>query len=137
MNRTLLNMLSKCIGQNQSDWSTLLPFVLMAHRSSVHESTGFTPNFLDFGHEMSLPLDLMYQPPEHSEPSSLEKQVLERQEAICKAFELVRRNTTVHQLRRSALYNRKVQGPVYKEGDCVLLHYPITPPGCSPKLSSH
>ena len=137
MNRTLLNMLSKCIDQSQSEWSTLLPFVLMAYRSSVHESTGFTPYFLVFGHEMSLPLDLMYQPPEHSEPSSLKKQVLERQEAIRKAFELVRRNTTAQQLRRSALYNRKVHGPVYKEGDCVLLHYPVTPPGCSPKLSSH
>ena len=56
MNRTLLNMLSKCIDQNQSDSSTLLPFVLMAYRSSVHESTGFTSYFLVFGHEMSLPL---------------------------------------------------------------------------------
>ena len=137
MNRTLLNMLSKCIDQKQSDWSTLLPFVLMAYRSSVHESTGFISYFLVFGHEMSLPLDLMYQPPEQSESSSLKKQVLERQEAIRKAFELVRRNTTAQQLRRSALYNRKVHGPVYREGDWVLLHYPVTPPDCSPKLSSH
>ena len=137
MNRTLLSMLSKCIDGNQSDWSSLLPFVLMAYRSSVHESTGFTPYFLVFGHEMSLPLDLKYKPPEHSVPWSLRKQVLERQEAIRKAFELVRRNTTAQQLRRSALYNRKVHGPVYKEGDCFLLHYPVNPPGCSPKLSRH
>ena len=94
MNRTLMNIRSKCLGQNQSDRSTLLPFVLTAFRSSVHESTGFTPYFLVSGHEMSLPLDLMYQPPEHSEPSSLRKLVLVRQEAIRKAFELVRRNTT-------------------------------------------
>ena len=85
---------------------------------------------------MSFPLDLMYTPPEHSEPSSLKNQVLERQEAIRKAFELVRQNTTAQQLRRSALYNREVHGPVYKEGDFVLLHYPVTPPGCSPELSS-
>ena len=137
MNRTLLNMLSKCKYQNQSDWSTLLPFVLMAYRSSVHESTGFIPHFLVFGHEMSLPLDLMYQPPEHSEPSFLKKQVLEQQEAFRKAVELVRRNTTAQQLRRNALHNRKVHGPVNKEIDCVLLHYPVTPPGCSPKFSSH
>ena len=137
MNRTLMNILSKCLDQNQSDRSTLLPFVLMAYRSSVHESTGFTPYFLVSGHEMSLPLDLMYQPPEHSEPSSLRKLVLDRQEAIRKAFELVRRNTTAQQLRRSALCNRKVHGPVSKEGYCVLLYYPVTPPGYSPKLSSH
>ena len=137
MNRILLNMLPKCIDQNQSDWSTLLPFVLMAYQSSVHESTGFTPYVFVFGHEMSLPLDLMYKPPGHSEPSSLNRQVSERQEAIRKTFERVRRNTTAQQLRRSALYNRKVHGPVYKEDDRVLLHYPFTPPDCSPKLSSH
>ena len=137
MNRTLLNMLSKCLDQNQSDWSTLLPFVSMAYRSSVYESTGFTPYILVFGHGMSLPLDLMYQSPEHSEPSFLYKQLLERQEAIRKAIELVRRNATAQQLRRSALYNRKVHGPVYKDGDCVFLHYPVTAPGCSSKLFSH
>ena len=62
--------------------------------------------------------------------------MLEQQEAIRKTFELVRRNTSAQQLRRSALYNPKVNGPVYKGGDCVLLHYPVTPPGCSFKLSS-
>ena len=109
----------------------------MAYRSSVHESIGFTPYFLVFQHERSLPIDLMYQPPEHSESSSLKKQVLERQEAIRRAFELARRNSTAQQLRRNALYNRKVHGPVYKEGDCLLFHYPVTQPGCSSKLSSH
>ena len=48
MNRTLLNILSKCIDQNWSDWFTLLPFVSMAYRSSVDESTGFRPYFLVF-----------------------------------------------------------------------------------------
>ena len=35
----------------------------MAYRSSVHYSTGFTPHYLVFGHEISLPLDIMYRPP--------------------------------------------------------------------------
>ena len=132
-----MKMLSQCLDHNNSDRSTLLPFVLMAYRSLVHESTGFTPYFLAFGHEMSLPLDVMCKLSEHSEPSSLNKQVLERQEAIRKAFELVRRNTTAQELRRSALYNREKHEPVYKEGDCVLLHCPVTPPSCSSKLSGH
>ena len=137
MNRTLLNMLSMCLDENQSDWSTLLPFVLMAYRSSVHETTGFTRYFLVSGHEMSLLFDLMYQDPEHSEPSFLNKQVLERQETFRKASEIVRRNTNALQLRRSALYNRKVHGPVNKEGECVLLHYPVTPRRSSSDLSNH
>ena len=43
MNWKLLNMLSKCLDKNQSDWSTLLPFVLFAYRWSVQKSTWFTP----------------------------------------------------------------------------------------------
>ena len=63
MNRTLLNMLAKCIDKDQINWSVKLPYVLMAYRSSVLESTGFNPHYLVYGHEVSLPLDLMYRPP--------------------------------------------------------------------------
>ena len=63
MNRTLLNMLAKCIEEDQTNWSVKLPYVLMAYRSSLHESTGFTPHYLVFGHEISLLLNLMYRPP--------------------------------------------------------------------------
>ena len=55
-------MLAKCLDQDQTNWFVKLPYVLMAYRSSVHESTGFNPHYLVFGHEISLPLDLMYRP---------------------------------------------------------------------------
>ena len=68
MNRTLLNMLAKCIDEDQTNWSVELPNVLMAYRSSVHESTGFTPHYLVFGLEISPPLELMYQLPPSTTP---------------------------------------------------------------------
>ena len=68
MNRTLLNMLAKCIVEDQTNWYVKLPYVLMAYRSSVHESTGFTPHYLVSGDEVSLPLDLMYRPPPSTTP---------------------------------------------------------------------
>ena len=49
-NRTLLMMLAMFAGKNRDDWDDLLPAVMMAYRSSVHESTGFSPNKL-FGEE--------------------------------------------------------------------------------------
>ena len=42
-NRTLLMMLAMIAGKNRDDWDDLLPAVMMAYRSSVHESTGFNP----------------------------------------------------------------------------------------------
>ena len=34
------------------------------------------------------------------------------------------------------MYNKRVHGPKYKEGEHILLHYPVVQPGKSPKLSS-
>ena len=42
-NRTLEAMLSKFVDENQKDWDLYLPLVMMAYRSSEHESTGFSP----------------------------------------------------------------------------------------------
>ena len=136
MNRTLLNMLAKCIDEDQTNWSQQLPYVLMAYRASVHESTGYTPHFLVFGTETTLPLDLMYPPPPPEKHESINKFVLDRQQAFHNAYELARRNSTTQQLRRNRLYNRKVHGPTYQPGEHVLLHYPVVKTGRSPKLSS-
>ena len=113
MNRTLLNMLTKSIDKQQANWSYFLPFVLTAYRSSVHESTGFTPNRLVLEHEVLLPLDLMYPPPESQVPANINEYVMTQQQKFHQAFELTRRNTTAQQRRRNALHNRKVHGRSY------------------------
>ena len=132
MNRALLNVLAKCIAEDQTNWSVKLPYVLMAYRSSVHESTGFTPHCLVFGHEFSLPLDLMYRPPPSTTPIDVHDWVSQKEEAFRQAYELVRRNATTQQRRR----NKRVHGPTYKEGEHVFLHYPVVQPGKNPILSS-
>ena len=45
-------------GEHQDDWDDLLPAVMMAYRSSVHESTRFSPYRLMFGEECTLPMDV-------------------------------------------------------------------------------
>ena len=57
-NRTLLMMLAMFAGEHKEDWDDLLPPVMMAYRSSVHESTGFSPYRLMFGEECMLPMDI-------------------------------------------------------------------------------
>lgn len=58
-NRTLLSMLSLFVDENQMNWDRLLPYVMMAYRSSVQASTGFTPYKVLFGQEMVLPVDIV------------------------------------------------------------------------------
>ncbi|XP_065927594.1 uncharacterized protein [Magallana gigas] len=62
-NRTLISMLSTYVQENQKDWDLHLLYILMAYRSTVHESTNFSPNMLMLGREATTPLDLMFEMP--------------------------------------------------------------------------
>ncbi len=62
-NRTLLSLLSMFVSQCGSDWEDHLPYAMAAYRSSVHSTTGYSPNFMVFARELPLPLDVTFGPP--------------------------------------------------------------------------
>ena len=55
-NRTLATMLTMYCIQDQKEWDLYLPQVMMAYRSSVHSSTGQSPNKMVYDHEIMLPM---------------------------------------------------------------------------------
>ena len=57
-NRTCLMMLSMFVNDRRDNWHKLLPFVMHAYRTGVHESTGYSPFSLMMGEECSLPQDV-------------------------------------------------------------------------------
>ena len=57
-NRTCLMMLPKFVNDRRDNWHELLPFVMHAYRTSVHESTGYSPFRLMMGEECLLPQDV-------------------------------------------------------------------------------
>ena len=111
MNRTLQNMLAKCVDDDQRKWSTKLPYVMMAYRSSVHESTCFSPQFFVHGRELALPIDVMYPNNNQGPPMTPEVFVYNRMKAFQRAFELVCAHFNHNQKRRNALYSQKVMDP--------------------------
>ena len=54
-------MLRDKVHDDQTEWDTHFTSYLMAYRSSVHESTGETPNQLMLGREVEMPLDVTTQ----------------------------------------------------------------------------
>ena len=78
----------------------------------------------------------MYRSPPSTTPTEVHDWVSQKEEAFRQAYELVRRNATAQQRRRNNLHNKSVHGPTYKEGEHVLLHYPVVQPGNSPNLYS-
>lgn len=63
-NRTLQSMLATTVTDHPFNWEEALPKVCLAYNSSVHSSTGYTPFFLMFGREATLPIDIIYGMPE-------------------------------------------------------------------------
>ena len=69
-NRTLEGMLSIWTNTHQDDWDIHLPLLAMAYRSACHETTGETPNMLNLGREVTLPVDLLMEaPPDETQQS--------------------------------------------------------------------
>ena len=54
----------------QEEWDEHLPFIAMAYRAIPPESTGFSPNFMMYGCELSMPVNVMLSLPsgEHYMP---------------------------------------------------------------------
>ncbi|GFX88073.1 retrovirus-related Pol polyprotein from transposon 412 [Trichonephila clavipes] len=73
-NRTILNNLSLMVSKNQQDWDQKVPLFLLAYRSAVHETTGYSPSQMLFGRDLRLPCDLLFGRPPDT-PSSPEEYV--------------------------------------------------------------
>ena len=56
--------LSKFVNDHQRDWDKLVPLLLMAYRTSVHETTDQTPARLMLVRDLRLPIDLLIGRPE-------------------------------------------------------------------------
>ena len=56
---TIHSMIGKVVDDNQKNWDEVIPYVMAAYRASVHDSTGYTPNFLTYGREVRAPIDVV------------------------------------------------------------------------------
>jgi transposase InsO family protein len=66
-NRTISHMLSSFVSDNQRDWDERINLLMLAYRSSVHETTNVTPNEMMFSRQVTLPIELMYGKPAPNE----------------------------------------------------------------------
>jgi len=55
-NRTMMEMLKKCIDDGYEDWQEMLSHVAFAFRHSVNSSTHETPYFLNHGRDVLVPI---------------------------------------------------------------------------------
>src|ERR1043165_479849 len=57
-NRTIGECIAKLVHNENKEWDQLLDATLFAYRTKKHKTTGFTPFYLMYGRQATLPLDL-------------------------------------------------------------------------------
>jgi len=121
---TLNSLIGRVIDEHQADWDALLPYVMAAYRASRHEATRFTPNYLVLGREVRAPIDLVYDMPPVSTPSSYASYADELSDRMKQAYGLVRQHLKVAAERNKRTYDLRVRPRKFNVGDWVYYFNP-------------
>ena len=135
--RTLNSMLGKVVCSNHRDWDERLPYVLAAYRSTRHESTQYSPNFLTYLRENRAPIDLLLgdNADDTVKFDSYHEYVAEFQEKQRQAYELVRQQLKRCAERRKKHYDLRAKPEEFKSGQWIWYFCPRRIVGRSPKWS--
>ncbi|GFU93297.1 retrovirus-related Pol polyprotein from transposon 412 [Trichonephila clavipes] len=135
-NRTILNSLSLLVSSNQQDWDKKLPFFLLAYRSAVHETTGYSPSEMLFGRDFRLPADLLFSQPSDA-PLVPEEYIEKLQGRMEEMHHLARERIGMASEKMKTRYDARATGHDFHEGDKVWLWNPKRRKGLSPKLQTN
>ncbi|CAG2197901.1 unnamed protein product [Mytilus edulis] len=133
-NSTIETMLSAFVSKHQRDWDEYIYLLMLAYRSSEHESLGTSPCSMLFGREVNLPVDLILGRPE-TEKSPLHLKTVY-------AYELSQKLEVIHKLKLSSdrmkrNYDVGTKMQTFDVGDPVWLHNPRRVKGLCPKLQNN
>lgn len=131
MNRTLQKMLSARVNANHDDRDLHMQRCLLAYRSSQHSSTKETPAMLMYGHELRLPVDIMFS---DSCQMSVMDHLVNLKLSLQQSFTHARSAGASAQKRQKDYYDAKSTAPRYNVGDSVRLHQAAVKPGTSKKF---
>ena len=125
-NRTCLMMLFMFVNDRRDNWNELLLYVMHAYRTSVHESTGYSPFRLMMGEECSPPQDVstseLRANREHDKsPHPFATWV---RDALEVAYDHVRESLHRMAARCKRLYDVKAVNSKFPVGSWVLRYYP-------------
>jgi hypothetical protein len=118
-NKTMIGMIKAYLKGQQREWDRNLGCLAGAYRAAVHESTGFTPNFLLFGREVRLPAQLVYCPPEKDYTPTYGEFVEETRQSLETSHQLCRQHLQSTTKRQQDHYDAKSTLRRYKPGDLV------------------
>ena len=135
-NRTIINMLSAFVSDHQKDWDQYVPLVMMAYRSSVHDSINTSASMMMLGREIQLPIDLIFGSPdsERNEYVYGSLYAKELQERLIEVHEFARKRMKIASDAMKRKYDLKSNLREFNIDDSVWVYDPIRKVGVNPKL---
>lgn len=136
-NQTLVNMMSAYVDKKQENWDLNLSLLTSAYRSTIHETTGFSPNFLMLGREVRTPIEIALGV---DKPDINDRDYHEYAANIVstmkEAYNLTREHLASQTQRQKRDYDARLSVNTYRPGDLVYYLDTTRKKGLSPKLKS-
>ena len=124
--QTFKTMLRTYCLKHDKDWDSCVPLSLFAVRDSVHESLGFTPFELIFGHNVCTPLKMLKEKwVFENEKNDLLSYVRTFKNKLADACSLAKKCLKTSQETMKTWYDRKAVKRSFQPGDKVLMLSPI------------
>ncbi len=141
MNRTLMAAVRFFVNKDHDNWDDYVPLIASAIRSSVNRHTGFTPNKLMLGREVSTPAELMF-PDKVDNKKSPEDYVNSLTTQLKLAHDTARDTLKVELRRTKSYHDLNTRTVVFSAGDAVMMlenapKNKLTPKWLGPAVITH
>lgn len=122
-------MLRTLTEEQKHDWKQHLNKVVHAYNNTKHDTTGYSPHYLLFGHSARLPIDLAFgiSLNQKQQPRNMPEYVAKWKDRLKEAYDLAGRAARQSAEKGKRRYDQKAASTVLMPGDRVLVK------DCSPR----
>ena len=116
-NRTIISYLKAFLDGSTKDWESLLPPCQLSYNTQVHQSTGFTPYYLRFFMDPSVPFQNLLEPRMNYSENWVNEAMLRLHKTYQEAYKNLNKANEV----QTHQYNKGTNERKFEPGDLVLV----------------
>lgn len=120
-NRTMHNLLRTLTAEQKRKWPEYLPELVYVYNSTIHSSTGYTPYFLMFCREPTLPIDHFLGLGDDNSSATVDEYIVKHKQRMSHVMEQAKKNLEDNAKRRNKHYNRSTKQSEIAIGSRILL----------------
>ncbi|VDI29924.1 Hypothetical predicted protein [Mytilus galloprovincialis] len=118
-NATLEGMIRSFVNKNANDWDLHIGILMAAYRSTVHPATGYSPNMLMLGREITLPPQIIFPFPNCNESMEVETYVSKMRSKLEEIYQLAREHLRSSAVRQKKDYDSRISQNQFCKGSLV------------------